>query len=87
MLMRKNINGENHGDVATSCNKLGNDYCALGQQSQSKEYSEKALIMRRNIYGEHHGDVAASYNNLGNVYWILGQYSQAAEHFQKSLNI
>ncbi|CAH3158308.1 unnamed protein product, partial [Porites evermanni] len=87
LVMRKEIYGEHHGDVATSYNNLGNVYSDLGQHNQAKECHEKSLAIRKEIYGEHHGDVATSYNNLGNGYRKLSQYNQAKEYHEKSLAI
>ena len=87
LIIKKEIYGEKHGDVAASYNNLGIVYRNLGQYSEAKEYYEKALIIRKEIYGEKHGDVAASYNNLGIVYRILGQYNKAKEYYEKALII
>ena len=64
LIITKEIFGEEHCDVATSYNKLGNVYEALGQYNEAKECQEKALIMRKNIFGEEHGDIALSYTEL-----------------------
>ncbi|CAH3169896.1 unnamed protein product, partial [Porites lobata] len=87
LIIRKEIYGEKHGDVAASYNNLGIVYRNLGQYSEAKEYYEKALIIRKEIYGEKHGNVAASYNNLGIVYRNFGQYSEAKEYCEKALII
>ena len=87
LIIRKEIYGEKHGDVAASYNNLGIVYRSLGQYSEAKEYYEKALVMRKEIYGEKHGNVAASFNNLGNIYRVLGQYSDAREYYEKALII
>ncbi|CAH3189100.1 unnamed protein product, partial [Porites lobata] len=87
LIIRKEIYGEKHGELAASYNNLGAVYRDLGQYSEAKEYYEKALIIRKEIYGEKHGDVAASFNNLGIVYRNLGQYSEAKEYYEKALII
>ena len=84
----KEIYGEQHGDIATSYNNLGNVLCELHQHNQAKNYYWKSLSIRKNIYREQlHSDVAASYNNLGLVYRDLSQYDQAKEYHEKSLAI
>ena len=87
LIIRKEIYGEKHGNVAASYNNLAAVYSELGRYSEAKEYYEKALIIRKEIYGEKHGDVAASYNNLGIVYNNLGQYNEAKDHCEKALII
>ena len=87
LIIRKEIYGEHHGDVAASYNNLGTVYSDLGQYGEAKENHEKALIIRKEIFGEHHAKVAGSYNNLGTVYGDLGQYSEARENYEKALII
>ena len=87
LIIRKEIYGEKHGDVAASYNNLGIVYRNLGQYSKAKEYYEKAFTITKEIYGEKHGNVATSYNNLGIVYRNLGQYSEAKEYCEKALII
>ena len=87
LIIRKEIYGEHHGDVAASYNNLGTVYSGLGQYGEAKANHEKALIIRKEIFGEHHATVAESYNNLGTVYGDLGQYSEARENYDKALII
>ena len=87
LIIRKEIYGEHHGDVAASYNNLGTVYSDLGQYGEAKANHEKALIIRKEIFGEHHATVAESYNNLGTVYGDLGQYSEARENYEKALII
>lgn len=86
-IIRKELYGEQHPDVAASYNNLGNVYRALGQHVQAKENYEKALMIIKEAYGEQHPDVAASYSNVGVIYRALGQYSKANKNHQKALII
>ena len=52
LLIRKNIFGEDHADVATSYNGLALVYNRLGQYNLAKELYEKALTIRKQIFGE-----------------------------------
>ena len=88
----KEMYGEQHGDIATSYNNLGNVFWELHQYDQAKKYYEKSFLIRKDIYDENHSDenhsdLAASYNNLGLVYRDLSQYNQAKEYHEKSLAI
>ena len=87
LLIRKNIFGEDHTDVASSYNNLASVYCTLGKYNQAKELHEKALVIWGKINGEDHVDVARSYNNLASVYSSLGEYNQAKELYEKALVI
>ena len=88
----KAMYGEQHGDIATSYNNLGNVFWELHQYDQAKKYYEKSFRIRKDIYDENHSDenhsdLAASYNNLGLVYRDLSQYNQAKEYHEQSLAI
>ena len=87
LMIRKNIFGEDHTDVASSYNNLASVYCTLGKYNQAKELHEKALVIWGKINGEDHVDVARSYNNLASVYSSLGEYNQAKELYEKALVI
>ena len=87
LLIRNQINGEDHANVATIYNNLALVYDSLGEYNQAKELHEKALMIRKKIFGEDHADVANSYNNLALVYDSLGEYNQAKELHEKELMI
>ena len=52
LIIRKEIYGQHHGDVAASYNNLGNVYIFLGQYNEAKENYEKALIIGKEIYAK-----------------------------------
>ena len=87
LMIRKNIFGEDHNDVASSYNNLASVYLTLGKYNHAKELHEKALVIWGKINGEDHVDVARSYNNLASVYSSLGEYNQAKELYEKALVI
>ena len=87
LMIRKNIFGEDHTDVALSYNNFASVYCTLGKYNQAKELHEKALVIWGKINGEDHVDVARSYNNLASVYSSLAEYNQAKELYEKALVI
>ena len=87
LMIRKNIFGEDHTDVALSYNNLASVYYTLGKYNQAKELHEKALVIWGKINGEDHVDVARSYNNLASVYSSLAEYNQAKELYEKALVI
>ena len=87
LVIKQDIYGEHHGDVAGSYNNLGVVYNNLCQYSEAEKCHKKSLNIRREVYGEHHGNVAESYNNLGKTYSDLGDYSQAIKFYQVALII
>ena len=86
-MIRKQIFGEDHADVARSYNNLALVYYNLKEYNQAKQLQEKALMICKKIFGEDHADVASSYNNLALVYEELGEYNQAKELHEKALMI
>ena len=66
-MISKKIFGENHADIATSCNNLDLVYNSLGEYNLAKELHENALMIRKKIFGENHADVVTSCNNLASV--------------------
>ncbi|MBE9569103.1 MAG: tetratricopeptide repeat protein, partial [Proteobacteria bacterium] len=85
LLLRKELFGEKHPDVATSYNNLGMVYRARGQLDQAISYHEKSLVLSKELFGEKHPYVATSYNNLGGVYEARGQLDQAITYHNKAL--
>ena len=87
LLIRNQINGEEHANVATIYSNLALVYTTLNEYNQAKDLNEKALLIRKNLFGEDHADVAITYNNLASVYYALGEYNQAKELHEKALMI
>ena len=87
LVIRKEVYGEYHSDVAASYYNLGIVYSILDQYIEAKENHEKALVIRKEIHGERHCEVATSYSSLGKIYGDLGQYIKAKEYGEKALNI
>ena len=78
---------ENHPDIATSYNNLGEAYSDLGETKKAIEFHEKSLAIRKICLPENHPDIATSYNNLGLAYKALGETKKAIEFYEKSLEI
>ena len=87
LLIRNQINGEDHANVATIYSNLALVYATLNEYNQAKDLNEKALLIRKKLFGEDHADVAITYNNLASVYYRLGEYNQAKELHEKALMI
>ena len=87
LLIRKQVNGEDHANVATIYSNLALVYTSLKQYNKAKDLNEKALLIRKKRFGEDHADVAITYNNLASVYYGLGEYNQAKELQEKALII
>jgi CHAT domain-containing protein/Flp pilus assembly protein TadD len=85
--IRKRTLGENHPDVASSLDNLGNLYSDLGNYPKAEPYYLQAMEIRKKAFGEYHPEVASSQNNLGNLYINLGNYPKAEPYYIQSLEI
>ena len=79
------------GDLATTCNNLGNLYSDLGQYDKAEEYYLRALEIYERLATEnpakYREDLAATYNNMGVLYKELNQYGKAEKCYSGALEI
>ena len=87
LIIRENIYGNNHTDVAASYNNLGRIYLSLSDYRQAEENVKKALMIRIKLLGENHPSVAQLYYSLGNVYEHEDLLAKAAECYTQAYNI
>jgi tetratricopeptide (TPR) repeat protein len=85
LILRQQILGEYHLDVADSQNNLARLYYLQGRYNEAEPLYEKALALRKRILGEEHIDVANSLNNLALLYSTKGQYSESEPLYEQSL--
>jgi Tetratricopeptide repeat len=82
LVIRSQVLGESHPDVANTCNNIG---IALGKQGRydaAIEMLEKALELRAKHYGTRkHASVAATLHNIGNVLHAARDYAGAIQCF------
>ena len=81
------ITGEEHPDIATAYDNIGEVYKDLGDYKMAQVYQEKALRIRLCVFGENHPGVARSYRNVGYQYSLLGDHVRALEYYSKALEI
>ena len=78
--------GQDHPDLATSLNNLGNVLQALGRLEEALGFYRKALAMTERLYkGQNHPHLASFLNNLGNVLQALGRLEEALGFYRKAL--
>jgi len=87
LVLRENVLGSNHPDVAETLNNLGLLYHTQGKYAQAERLYQRALAIRENVLGSDHPDVAQSFNNLAGLYQDQGKYAQAEPLYQQSLAI
>ena len=66
--IRLNTLGENHPDVASSYNNIGEVYTNKHELDKALEYYNKSLSIKINTFGENHINSAIGYANLGELY-------------------
>ena len=81
LVIMKVLVNEDHIDIATVKNNLGQCYAKQGKIDLALRILQEALEVRRKEYGEDHQDVAAAYYNIGDAQQIfpmeaLGYYSR-----------
>ncbi|XP_020629751.1 uncharacterized protein LOC110066842 isoform X3 [Orbicella faveolata] len=75
-----------HPFTATILNNLSNNYYALGQYDNAKQYSDEALRMRLELLKDHR-DTAKSLFDLGMVHKERGELQEAKECLERSQTI
>jgi tetratricopeptide (TPR) repeat protein len=79
--------GEEHPEVADSCNSVAEVHDDLGAYDRALKLYEKSLTTRLKTLGEEHPSVATSYNNIAFVHDSMGAYDRALELYEKCLAI
>ena len=71
LVIMKVLVNEDHIDIATVKNNLGQCYAKQGKIDLALRTLQEALEVRRKEYGEDHQDVAATYYNIGDAQQIF----------------
>ncbi len=79
LLLRENLFGLEHLDVASSLNNLATVYEEQGKYSQAEQLFRQALVIREQLLGPEHPTVATSLNNLARLYLKQDKYYQAEQ--------
>lgn len=87
LLIREEIFGSNHPDVADSLNELALLARNQGNYKKAEEFHKKALAIREKALGELHPLTAKSLNNLSVLYRRQGNYDLAEPLLRRALNI
>jgi tetratricopeptide (TPR) repeat protein len=87
LIIRRQLFGDKHPDVALSLSNLGEVHHDKGDYSKAEELYREALAIDRKIYGDEHTDVATSLSNLGVLHHDKGNYSKAEELYREALAI
>ena len=82
---RTQLKSEEHPEIASTMNDLGNVYRREGKLKEAKQLYDRALDIRVRMLGPDHPDVGTSYNNLGTLYAEAENHAKAREYYEKAL--
>ncbi len=77
LVIRANVLGSNHPDVAQSLSNLAMFYDYQGMNAKAQSFIESALIVQRDVFGSNHPDVADSLNKHALLCWRNGENDKA----------
>ncbi|MBX3278639.1 MAG: serine/threonine protein kinase [Acidobacteria bacterium] len=83
--MRRQLNGNEHGDVAESLHRMAVLANLRGDYAGSERLFREALAMRRRLFGNSHADAADSMDGLGNVLIVRGMLDEAEPLLREAL--
>ena len=81
----------NEGDVAMTCNNLGNLYSDTNRKKEAEEYYQEALEIRRRLAKEnpkaYEGKVADTCYNLALLYRTNNQKKESKKYYEMALSL
>ena len=87
LVIREQVLGLGHPNVASSLDDLAELYCAQGWYTQAEPLCQRALTIREQTLGSEHPDVAESLNDLALIYDWEGKSAQAELLYQRAIAI
>jgi tetratricopeptide (TPR) repeat protein len=87
LILKQQLLGQDHPDVATSLNNLAELYKSQGRYSESETLLVQSLEIRKRLLSEDHPAVANSLSNLAGIYKYQGRYDQAELLYLQALEI
>jgi len=87
LLIREQLLGPDHPDVATSLNDLAVLCISLRKFEQVEPLCLRALTIQEQALGSDHPDVAVTLNDLAMIYYLEGRYEQIEPLYVRALSI
>jgi len=87
LVIREQVLGRDHPEVAQSLNDLAIIYIALKKFEQVEPLCLRALSIQEQALGSDHPDVAVTLNDLGMLYYLQGRYEGIEPLYQRALSI
>lgn len=79
--------GEEHTEVASVYEAIGNCFKSAMELDKAMEYYLKSLELRKKLLGEQHRVVAQSYFNIGLIFSSKKEYGEALRAYRQELKI
>jgi tetratricopeptide (TPR) repeat protein len=88
LVVRTQVLGDGHLDVANTCNNMGIAHGKLARPQTAIGLLQQALRIRQQHYGTmHHPEVAATLHNIGNVLQQSGDLDAAILYFGRARDL
>jgi tetratricopeptide (TPR) repeat protein len=87
LLLREQLLGSDHPDVARTQNNLATIYFSQGRYTKAEPLFRSSLTLLENSLGPKHPIVAKILNNLATLYTRQGKYREAESLYQRDLAI
>lgn len=85
LVIRRQLYGTNHEEIAETVNALGEVRYDRGDFDGAERLYDEALAMRVRVFGDEHPAVAATLDNLGNIYQQRGDTAEAERAYRDAL--
>ena len=87
LLIRRDVLGHEHCEVATTLNNLAAMKASLGDHDGAQALYSESLDLKRSILGVDHPEVALAVNNAASLKYSLGNYAAAEDLFREALGM
>jgi tetratricopeptide (TPR) repeat protein len=87
LVIRLNLLGEDHPDLAELYYYLGEIYHFKGDFEKVLDFYNKSLDISLKTIGEENRLVADLYDNIGSFYFVNGKYDKSLEFYNKAIDI
>lgn len=87
LALRLQLLGEDHRDVASSFNNIGDNLYDRGKYAEAGVWFRRALELRQKVLGDEHPHTAESYNSVAAAVFARGDYGNATAGLEKAAAI
>jgi tetratricopeptide (TPR) repeat protein len=87
VMIRENVNGKDHIEVANSLNSLAELYYSMGKFPEAQPLSERIMDIYEKIFGSEHLGLAMIATFLAYIYHGQGNYEKAEIFYDRAISI